>query len=73
MCSYYQQMTHGRYPFYPTGFNKRQELEDMVRNRKLIFTNPNISEECKQFIDKTLKVNPKERITFLEMFNEPWL
>ncbi|EAS04521.1 Serine/Threonine kinase domain protein (macronuclear) [Tetrahymena thermophila SB210] len=66
-------MTHGRYPFFPTGHNKRQELEDMVRDRRLEFINPQISKECKQFIDKMLKVNPEERIDLFGLFNEPWL
>ncbi|KAL4455499.1 hypothetical protein ABPG74_012651 [Tetrahymena malaccensis] len=66
-------MTNGRYPFFPTGKNKMEELKDMVKNRKLEFINPHISKECKQFIDKMLKVNPKERIQIIELFNEPWL
>lgn len=66
-------MTHGMYPFYPKNNGGRAELEKLILSRNIVFNNPSVSEDCKRFIDKTLQVDPNQRITWEQMFDEPWL
>jgi len=57
-------MTHGNYPFVPKNNGGRAELERLILQRNIHFDNPLISQECKNFINKTLQLKPEDRITW---------
>lgn len=66
-CMIYE-MLEGRAPFQPSPGGGLVELKRLVRERNLVFRNPDISNAAKDLIDRMLTVNKEERISWNEMF-----
>lgn len=70
-CMIYE-MLEGRGPFAPRNGGGIAELKALIKQRRIIYTNPNISPAAKDLIDKMLTINPNHRINWHAMFNHEW-
>ena len=63
-------MIYGRYPYL--GVSDHQILMNIHKSRPDFSAVP-ISKECRDFIDKCLTINPKQRIKWQEVYEHPLL
>ena len=63
-------MIYGRYPYL--GVSDHQILMNIHKARPDFSAVP-ISKECRDFIDKCLTINPKQRIKWQEVYKHPLL
>jgi serine/threonine-protein kinase ULK/ATG1 len=66
----YYQMIYGKYPYL--GMNDYDILKK-IKNNRPDFSAVQISKEARDFIDKCLTVNPKDRIKWKSVYEHPLL
>jgi serine/threonine protein kinase len=63
-------MLYGKYPF--NGLNDHDILKK-IKNTRPDFSKVNISEKAIDFINKCLQVDPRKRISWVEIYSHPLL
>lgn len=64
----YYQLLYGRYPFI--GMSDPEILKK-IKNSRPDFTGIIISEDAKDFINRCLTVDPRKRITWIQIYDHP--
>ena len=66
-------MLFGKYPFVDKDDKKnaKAHVVNIVRSNYTLYDN--VSEECRDFLQKIFVVDPLKRMSIMDMFSHPWL